>query len=398
MNCRESLAEKRASTMSRTRVGWAILLAAALAGQAAGQEGQGTVIRALDEPFSIKLEETPITAALQEIAARTGLSITLDDRVLGLLPHGEETRLRITARDVKLSEALDAVLTPMALAFEVRGMGVVVTPWPELTRINRRPTFTEVSILYALADMRMERGKSFLAQARAATGIDELELVWQVGEAEERAAAIADADGRIPCNGLQYLHRMCLGRGWTWYLAGTDITVVTEEMQTARQLSRPISVRYRSQPLLTVLQDLGRRADLRLKMDPGVLATLNDQTRDNFTLLMAEATVDEALQAISGATGLTFSPDGLGIRVGGSEGPGPSGVVDPARRRRADFLMAMTVADEDGVDYIVIFRPDELPEELVDRIRRLKAAKIATLRGQAGEPAATRPTNAPAAD
>lgn len=349
-----------------------IVMAAVLAAPAWAQEGQGTVIRTLDQPFSIKLEETAITAALNEISQRTGLTITLAEGTLARLPHGEETRLRINATDVKLREAMDAILTPMALEWEVRDMGIIVRPCPELIRINRRPTFAETSILFALADNRIQRGKTFVAWARAATGMDELQIVWHVGDEAAHNAAIAAADGRIPCNGFQYLHRLCQGRGWTWYLSGTDIIVLSEEMQAARQLSRTISARYQNQPLPAVLQDLARRADLGLKMDPGVLANLSDQTRDSFSLTINAFSIDEALQEISGATGLTFTPDKLNIRVGASETPATRGT----RGRRPDFLVGMPVTDKDGTQYIVIFPPSELSDDLLERIRRLKAEKL----------------------
>ena len=91
------------------------------------QDGQGTLMRALDEPFSLTIEDMPITLALERVSQSTGLSIHLDADVLALLPHGEETRVRITARNVKLSKALTAMLDPMCLQWRAEGRHVVVS-------------------------------------------------------------------------------------------------------------------------------------------------------------------------------------------------------------------------------------------------------------------------------
>ncbi len=363
--------------MSKRRLTVAAIILTAvstMAYPALGQSGEGAVQRDLDKPFNMKLGETTITAALAEISSRTGIPINLAEGTLARLPHGEETRLlRINAADVKLRKALDAILTPLALEWAVSDNGsIIVRPTPELIRMNHRPTFAETNILFALADTRMVRGKKFLDQAREAAGRDELKLDWQVGDAESRAAAVAAADGRMPCNGFQYLHRLCQNRGWTWYLSGTDIIILSEEMQAARQLGRTLTVTYQRQPLLVVLQDLARRADLGLKMDPGVLTNISDQAKESFSLVVKDATVDEALQQISGATGLTFKTDGLNIRVGGSEAQAARGTV----RKRPEFLVGMPVTDKDGTQYIIIMPPGELSDELVERIRHLKAEKL----------------------
>jgi hypothetical protein len=249
----------------------------------------------------------------------------------------------------------------------------VVRPTPELIRINRRPTFAETKILFDLADNRMQRGKNFQAWARTATGVDELQLVWHVGDKESHDAAIAAADGRIPCNGFQYLHRLCQGRGWTWHLSGTDIIILSEEMQAARQLGRTISVRYQNQRLPAVLQDLARRADLGIKMDPGVLTNLSEQTRESFSMTINAFSIEQALQEISGVTGLTFTTDKLNIRVGASPELANRGAN---RGRRPEFLVGMPVTDKDGTQYIVIVPPTDLPDELIERIRRLKNEKL----------------------
>ena len=371
---------------------FAVLLAATIsAGAAQAQNGQGTVMRALDEPFSVELTDVPITEALRAVSEKTGLGIKLADDVLECLPHGEETRLRIKARDARLRDALTAMLAPVSLQWRAEGRGVLVTPSAELARINRRPTFTEVGVLAKLDGATLAKGSPALDQLREITGVGELSLVWHLGDEKDGAKAQAAADGRLPCTGKEYLDRICHGRDWTWYLWGTDLVITTKQMQTARQLGRRVAVRYQNQPLLDVLLDLAHKAGLKLTMDPGALNAVNEETRKNFTLLMADATVEEALQAVSGATGLTFTSGALTVRVGAA---GNVPTTQPqAARTRVPYLVTMEIADKDGRKYTVMFRPDDLPDELDEYIEQQKAEQLRHLRTEYSP--ATQPSTAP---
>jgi len=366
----------------KQRVAVTMVLTMALgAGGLRAQEGQGTLMRALDEPLSLTIEDTPIPQALERVAETTGLSIHLGDDVLALLPHGEETRVRITARNVKLSKALTAMLSPMCLQWRAEGRQVVVTASSPLRRIGRRPTFTEVEILARLRMARLDRGSSAVEQMRKLTGIEDLELIWHQVEPPERAKAMAAADRRIPCTGEEYLDRLCHGRDLTWYVWGTDVVVVSTQVQAARQLRRIITVEYRNRPLDQVIFDLARKADLHLKMDPGVMGVVAGETRQDFTLLMDRATIGEAFEAISGATGLLFTTEGLALRVGAAEGV----PTQPApRRQRSAFVVSMVIATPDGQQFRVMFRPDDLPPQLVEQITAKKAELIQRLWDQFG--------------
>ena len=369
-----------------------LLLAAILpGGVAVAQDGQGAVMRALDESFSIQIDDKPIAEALDAVSDKTGLVIELGDNVLAHLPHGEETRVRIKAREVKLRDALSAMLDPMSLRWSVRGMGVVVTPSAELLRINRRPTFTEVGILHRLARVTLKPGRPAIEQLREVTGVKELALILHVWDDPAKAQAVKVAQSQLPCTGSAYLDGLCHGRRWTWYLWGTDLVVTTKQAQARRQLGRRLTARYRNVPLLNVLIDLAHKADLELKMDPGVLNTLKDQTRRDFTLLMAEATIDEALQAISGATGLAFVPDGLALRVTASS---TAPATQPAgTRRRFPFVVRMDFQDKHGRHYNVLFRPDDLPAELVEAIKQRKAELLKVIHAEYGSAAAAGPAS-----
>ncbi len=343
------------------------LVGALLAGASRAQDTEGIVLRALDEPVTLKLPDTPLPEALAGISEKSGVRIELSEEVLSLLPHGGETRVSIEGTAV-LREALTGVLSPMSLTWRVVGGAVRVEAGEHLLRINRRATFTEVTILNKLGTGKLVAGTPALAQLREITGVEELRLVWHVrGQGEGQAKAIARADSHLPCTGLEYLRWLCHGQGRTWYLWGPDVMIVTEQAQALRQLDRRVSVRYDYRNLMDVMADLAHKAGLKLAVDPGVLGRVNPDTQNRFSLRMSDVTVGEALEVISGATGLKFEPDRRVLRVRASAALPTS---RPVRRRRFPFIVTTDVVGKDGTLYRVFFFPADLPGSLVDAIEK----------------------------
>ena len=160
-------------------------------------------------------------------------------------------------------------------------------------------------------------------------------------------------------------------------------------MQAARQLKQRVSVEYRNKDLLAVLEDLADEAHLRLDLEPGVLNYLPSNIRDSFTLLMADSTVDQALEAVSGATGLDFKPGKMSIVVSASPALAEGGWRS---NRRMSFVMQMAVKGPDGQTYTILFRPDELPSDLVNSIEAQKADVLRKLQAEYGLTATTTQT------
>jgi hypothetical protein len=163
-------------------------------------------------------------------------------------------------------------------------------------------------------------------------------------------------------------------------------------MQTIRQLKRRVSLQYQAAPLLSVLLDLAERADLKLDLEPGVLSLVPAETCDHFTILMGDATIDQALDAISGSTGLEFVAGDLAIQVRAGAALTAS-ATQPTTRPRAPFIVTMPVEGPDGASFTVFFRPEDLPPELTEKIEARKAEVIQKL--QELYPS-TQPATAPA--
>lgn len=346
---------------------------------ALAQNGAGAVIQTLDAPVELQIDDQPILEALERISRQSDLSIELTERTLRWLPHGEQTRVSLRARNVSLRDALTAMLQPMNLTWQVSAEGVRVEAVDALKRMGRRPSFAETRALAQVLNTVIEPDTPALTQLRVATGLPRLDLLWHVPE-DARAEAIARADSRRPCTGQEYLNMICHGRGWTWYLWGNDIAIMPKQMLTERQLRQTVTVAYRGESLIHVLRDLLDQAELDLQIEPGALALLPPETRESFTLLMADATVGEALEAISGATGLVFTPGQMSVTL--SAGGTLQALSQPAQRERQPFILLIR-RDVAGMEMMIPVRVDDLPEDLAeqltDRAESEREAAIAEL-------------------
>ena len=121
-----------------------------------------------------------------------------------------------------------------------------------------------------------------------------------------------------------------------------------------------------------MLLDLAHKGRVSLAMESGVLNLVPSQTRTNFNLTMADATIDEALQMISGATGLEFIKTDEGIRVEASDVLKGSAPPGDAQRKGPRFMVRMLLPMADGTKVEVYMRPEDLPDGMVEQINKEK--------------------------
>lgn len=376
-----------------TRRAWMVAAAMATIGAGVCAWGQDAVDlqRALDRPVNVSIANAPIANVFDRLTAETGVKFLIDEDTLEYLPYGGQTRLAMTIRNATLRKALTptldqpGLLAPQALRWEVSGDAIRVLPAEALYRLGRRATYDELAALgmvYSTKLLAVEEGGGALEQIRKATGIKDLKLVFKaVGDKDD---ALKRANAILPATGADWLDQLTHGQDWTWYLAGQEIIVLDKKEQVARQLGKVVSLKYQNAELMTVLLDLARKARLQLAMDPGVLNLLSAQVRTNFNLVMADATVAQALEVISGATGLVFVRTGQGIRVEPSEKLSAD-AGGATTRPRARFFVRMTMPGPGGTEVEVYLRSDELPADLVDRIDRQKQTLIDQMRGPASQ-------------
>ena len=367
--------------MSATAVTWSAVVVLWFAAPLAAQPA-GNLQRALDTQVDLQLQKVPIGQVFQRLTQQTGVRFVLGEDVYASLPYAEQTRVSVTLRKATLRDALSRMLASQAMEWVVEKQAVRIPPSPALLRMNRRATIDEFDALGRIHSVTMQptaRGGAVIDQLRKATGNKELSLLFH-GEPDEAAqkAAIQRAERTLPSTAAVWLDMLCHGRGWTWYLWGDDIMIVDKKIQVTRQLGRAVSLRYENAKLVTVLLDLARKARVKLTMDPGVMDYVSEETLNNFNLMMTDATIAQALEVISGATGLKFTThaDGIGVEASEQLKQRASGAVQGAAQK-TPFFLKKSVKLPDGSTIELLLRPEDLPEDvqaaiLAERSRLMK--------------------------
>lgn len=364
------------TAMSKADGRWVLLavLPAVCAGSALAQS-DAQLQRALDRRVAIDVADAPIPEVFRRLTKTTGVEFLIGEEVYAALPYGDQTRLSVKLRNVTLRKALSPMLAPQAMEWTVERGGVRIVPAPALMRMGRRATYDELVVLGKIHSERMlptEKAGSVVEQLRKATGRQELNLFFHVKA--DQPAALKRAERQLPCAAAAWLDMLCHGQGWTWYLWGDDIMIVDKKAQVQRQLQQQVTLRYESAELIAVLLDLARMARVQLTMDPGVMDLVPEQTQKNFNLVMAKATIAQALEVISGATGLKFSTHAEGIRAEASEAltKRAPGAADAAQRK-VPFFIKRSVRLADGSTVELLIRPEDLPKEVVEAIEAERA-------------------------
>jgi len=358
------------------------LALSAVLSQAAGDV---SLQQALDRPVTLQVTDATIQQVFDLIAASSGAKIEVHKDTFQSLPYGDQTRLSVKLANATLRRKLGPMLSGLALEWKIVADAVHIVPSEALYRIGRRATYDELSTLAAMQTAPLkpsEEGGPVLDQLCRATGAKDLEMRWQVIAADEdKQRAMRRAEKALPGTGAAWLEMLCHGQGWTWYLWGDDILIVDRQTQLRRQLNTLVSLRYQNAELVNVLHDLARQARVMLLLEPGVIKRLPSETRTNFNLIMADASVAQALEVISGATGLQFVTTDDGLRV--SAGPLLRGENEPTSapaRNRAPFFVKFSVPSPEGRTVEVFMRGDELPEDLQRAILAEKEQLIVDLR------------------
>jgi hypothetical protein len=124
------------------------------------------------------------------------------------------------------------------------------------------------------------------------------------------------------------------------------------------------------------------------------LGYLRAGVRDKFTLVMAEATIAEALEVIGGASGLKFVVTDAGLRVEASESLIQQAATTRPRKRSA-FFVKMSIPGPNGISVEVFLRSEELPEDVVRAIQVSKERLIERIRATMPPQPTTQPTTQP---
>lgn len=319
-----------------------------------------SIEQALNQMVQFELAESTFTDACAALTRQTGVPIAISPEALDVLPVGGDTKVRATLRNISLREGLTRFLAPLCMSYEVTGAGVNVVAHPALLRLGRRrATWKELDTLRALQQLDWRSAPAAAAfQSRLQFRVPAPAPMTQLSNTLARAG---------PGPGDAVLTEASRAMGWTWFPQDDHIVVLTDREQTERMLRGRVSLRATHRPLVEVIEQLARQARVPIRAEPGAVAALPPQTRENFSLLAERITLAQALEQVAAATGLTYriDEDAVVFSHPGTMGP-PLERVPPAPRTSGiDPVVAKLVLPPQagGLQLEILIRESELSTE-----------------------------------
>ena len=380
----------------------ALALAAMLAPAAAAAPDSSALLNeALDQPVVLKLN-TVLPKATAAIADQTGVKVEIDPAVWDLLPWGEQTNIQVNLDKQTLRAGLEAVAQRLGLVLSVEAQAVKLRPMPPLRRLGRRATERELEALYLLSTTPLDNlaGKDKPAGAPAEKPtVDQLveavdAKLQQVKpdlavEFRRRDQLKTDQPIFLARNATMYDALEALSRetAATWYPWGRSIVVLPREMQVRNnQLSKPIDIRFDRVDVAQVLVELEQAAGVPFEIEAGAVQRVAPESR-NISMILYNVTVQQALEAVSGVTGLDYAVKGEGLYIW-NQSSGVGATVSPA-----DPTVGMIQLDN-GLQMTV--RRSHLPPDVREYIDHRLNKAIANIREMMKEEG-FKPTTQPAA-
>jgi hypothetical protein len=294
--------------------GFAILVICATA---SASETSALINKQLDTQQSLTLNAT-LPEVMQQIGNQTGVRLQADPAVWDLLPWGDQTTINVKIQNHTLREELTAITRRLGLEFELTDEAVEIRPTPPLRRLGRRATVSELQVLDLMASSPANLPTDRISVAQVLTLVDkrlaELKSPFAVDNRASDATRASTVN--IPRNATiaEALEAISAQTSATWYPWGDSIVIVPKDEQVRTQLNKVLTARYNGVEVDQVLLELSQRAGVRFVVDPGAYQKIPAADR-SITLVLDNATIQQALDSISGHTGLAFEVTEAGVRV-----------------------------------------------------------------------------------
>lgn len=275
-----------------------LLLVGALAPALAVAQARRPVDQVLDERVAkpIKLDDK-VGDVFKELNDKYRVRLKVHPKAVEWLPYGDETRVNVRIENLTLRQGLAQIFAGLGLAMYVQDDYVVVDPSPVLDRLGRRMSIGEAELLRNLAaeplhDYRIEQFE-----------IDATALGRSASEAKT-SLRVALKD--IPAgNGLEQLEAATMALGWTWTPDNGRIVLAPQVQDLERRLDRPLDLNYTRVPLDEFLVDVGRRAGVLLRFEPGALDRVKARER-KIDFIQRNVSLRQVLELIAGRTSLPY--------------------------------------------------------------------------------------------
>jgi hypothetical protein len=348
------------------------LAVASFAAAARAQDSSALINEALDKPVKLAIN-TELPNAMRGIAKETGVRIEADRKVWELLPWGEQTKVTATIENQTLRDALNAIAHKLGLETVLREQAVELRPMPALTRLGRRSTVQELQALDLLTATPLNlKNPSPTIKAvidEVDRGLEAMKspfaIEFRPGDAVKPDQAVAIARNATMAEALESLAK---DTNLTWYPWGDSIVVVPKEVQVRNQLGRTLTTRYNNADISQVLTELAQQSGVEFSVEPGAIQRIAPEFR-RVTLVLDNASVREALENISGFTGLGYVVNAKGVYLWNQS----STPAAPQQERSIGMIQL-----DNGVQ--IFLRPSDLDDDVRQYLEFRRKREIEKLR------------------
>ena len=363
----------------------------------------------LDDPARIDFKNVTLEEAFVRLSKATGVKFDLEEAApaLAQLPYGKLTRVSAKLQGITWRQALSEILKPFALTFQPARDRIYILGTDDLMRQPSRLTHTELEALVLLQTTPLDhRSENILRQLNtevnkrlAPLNIQyEFHLVVHGKRIEEIDRGQAQALlSKVPLPAAEILHRFSKrifrrGEPGIWYLRQVesqsktrqiDILVVNAEELIEKKLNQRIDIKFVSQPVQTILHKLAQRSVVDITFEPGCIALVDANLRDNCSLVMRSGSIKTALEALSGMTGLAYYYDAQGIHITASESlktikPGRTQIASVELNNPVVCILTSTLPGTDLETQILIRQSDLQKEGLLEKYQRVQKTNLET--------------------
>ena len=310
---------------------------------ASAQNLSALMNEALDKQVKLDLAG-PLPKAMQKIADETGVRIEAQRAVWELLPWGEQTNLTARIENQTLREALAGITQKLGLTFELKDQYVELQPVPALRRLGRRATVAELKALDVLASTKAGLNSERPTVKQLVDAIDaKLQAIDTDLTNNKKPALGLAVEYRMADNVIQdqvifvsrsatiaeALESLATNTRATWYPWGKSIVILSKEEQIRNQLAKTLTTRYSGVDISQVLTELSQAAGVEFSIQPGAVQQIPPDFR-KINLLLDNASVKQALESISGFTGLGYVVNEKGVYLWNQSASQPAaGARDP---------------------------------------------------------------------
>ncbi len=314
-----------------------MLIFAALAASCPGEDISAIAIeKVLEEPAQISFKEISLADAFVNLGKATGIPVDTAQAqtAIAQLPFGQLTEITATLQGMSWRNAIQELLKPLALRFQPGQDRIFILGTPELLRQPRRLNLAELNALVRLQTTYVnDSEKKLIKQIRQTTGLS-LGLIENALRKEEAdkdlVEKILSSTPQAAGNVLDiYCKRIRGNQGeLTWFVQANseggrngmmDIVILPVKELIEMKLAQRINIKYKNQPVQSILQDMAQLAAVNISFEPGCIALLSNDVRDNSTLVMQAGSIKDSLEALSGMTGLGYTYDAEGIHISASD-------------------------------------------------------------------------------